>query len=396
MSDSSLLYELVARQVGGTATARETTLLHLYTAFATDDALNDALARAWEEHEALHHLSDEKGAAMFEVILANAGPVRVRRGVSILKWGYRAAAVVLLIGGGLWLQHHQGKPGPATPVANIQPGQRGALLTLSDGKVVNLDSLHNGQVAIQGSATVNIREDQLVYGSDQSTGEVLYNTLSTPKGRQYSLVLPDGTRVWLNAATSITYPTVFSGNERRLKVSGEAYFEVAADAHKPFYVEVLHAGAIQVLGTSFAVNAYGDNGRYATTLFDGKVRVDAAGREMVLMPGQQALIRGESNGVQEMTLETQPDLEQALAWKNGIFNFRHANLNSVLQQLGRWYDVEIIYEGEPPYRVFGGEITMDLQLEQALRILQDMNVEHRIEGRKLIISDTMQKTKTKH
>jgi transmembrane sensor len=394
MPDSSLLYQLVVKHVSGTATARETALLHVYAAFSTDDALNDALARAWEEHEARHHLSDEKGAAMFETILANAGPVR--RGASILSWSYRAAAAVLLIGGGLWLHHHLAKPRLITPVVNIQPGQKGAMLTLSDGKVVNLDSLHNGQVAMQGSAAVSIREEQLVYEDHQSTREILYNTLSTPKGRQYSLVLPDGTRVWLNAATSITYPTVFSGNERRLKVSGEAYFEVAADAHKPFYVDVLHAGSIQVLGTSFAVNTYGDNGRYATTLFDGKIRVDAAGRQIVLMPGQQALISKESNGAQEMTLETQPDLEQALAWKNGIFNFRHANLNSVLQQLGRWYDLEIIYEGQPPNRVFGGEITMDLQLEQALRILQDMNVAHRIEGRKLIISGTIQKIKTNH
>lgn len=331
---------------------------------------------------------------MFAVILASGAPIRRRS--SIVKWGYRAAAAVLLIGGTFWLQQHLAKQPLGTLSTNILPGQRGALLTLANGKVVNLDSLQNGRVAMQGSAAVSIQEDQLVYEGAPSTREILYNTLSTPKGRQYSLVLPDGTHVWLNAATSITYPTVFSGNERRVKVSGEAYFEVAADAHKPFSVEVLHAGSIQVLGTSFAVNAYGDNGRYATTLFNGKIRVDAAGRQMVLMPGQQAVINKENNGVQDMTLETRPDLEQALAWKNGIFNFRHASLNSVLQQLGRWYDLEIVYEGTPPHRVFGGEITMDLQLEQALRILEDMNVAHRIEGRKLIISDTIQKTKTNH
>lgn len=393
MTDPTLLYQLIARHVSGTATARDTALLQVYAAFATREALNDALARAWEAHEAQHHLSDERSAEMFAAILASQVPVR--RSARIVKWAWAAAAAVLLTGGAVWLQQRFTPEQVAAPVASIQPGQRGALLTLSDGSVVNLDSLQNGQIAIQGNAAVRIREDQLVYDGDHPAGEVVYNTLSTPKGRQYSIVLPDGTRAWLNAASSITYPTVFSGNERRLKVTGEAYFEVAADAHKPFFVEVLHAGEIQVLGTSFAVNSYGDNGSYATTLFDGKVRVDAAGSRLVLLPGQQAVVQ-ETNGRQVMALETQPDLEQALAWKNGVFNFRHASLNSVLQQLGRWYDLEIVYEGQPPHRVFGGEITMDLQLEQALRILDDMNVEHRIEGRKLIISDNMNKTKTRH
>jgi transmembrane sensor len=268
------------------------------------------------------------------------------------------------------------------------PGRQGAILTLANGQKVSLDSLGNGVVSVQGKSTVMIRDGKLVYDAAASNGEIVYNTTTTPKGRQYQLVLPDGSQVWLNAASSITYPTAFSGNDRKVTVTGEAYFEVAKDPTKPFRVSTSNS-EVEVLGTHFNINSYGDDGAIKTTLLEGSIKFIRQSQSVVLKPGQQvvAMINtAAGTASQKLAVRSGVDMDQVMAWKNGLFNFNHADLNTVMQQLARWYDIDVRYEGPIPSRKFKGEITRDLNLSQVLSLLEDVEVKFLIEGKTLIVT----------
>lgn len=292
-----------------------------------------------------------------------------------------AAAMVLAALAGTWLLLPRKATQPGQPVAartpQLAPGINGALLTLADGKQVMLDTIKNGVVALQGGAEVRVVNGALVY---ENTGTGLaYNTISTPKGREYHIILPDGTGVWLNAASSIRYPIAFTAKERRIQITGEAYIQVAADARKPFYVAT-PLSQIQVLGTAFNINAYEDEGAEVTTLANGKIQVTgntlANGNVLpvTLLPGQAAWCR------QKELRVTEGDVEKALAWKNGIFSFQDADIPTVMRQLARWYNVEVKYEGQIPARTFEGEIGRTLRLDQVLRILTKTGIHYEIDG----------------
>lgn len=294
-----------------------------------------------------------------------------------------AAAAVLLIGTSyalysVWQQ-------PARAVAeqqDVQPGHAGAVLTLADGSKVVLDSLHNGVVATQGGAAVNLQNGQLIYNANAHTKQETYNTMSTPKGRQYQLVLPDGSKVWLNAASSLTYPVAFNGTERKVKVSGEAYFEVASQT-APFRVEVNDGTEIQVLGTHFNVNAYPDEASINTTLLQGAVKIVTRGASQLLHPGEQAQVPANATYIK---LEQNIDLQTVTAWKDGSFAFNHADLKTVMRQLARWYDIDVIFEGNVPEGSYSGEIDRSLTLDQVLKGLSKTRLNYKIEhGRKLVI-----------
>jgi len=191
--------------------------------------------------------------------------------------------------------------------------------------------------------------------------------------------LPDGTQVWLDAASSITYPTVFSGKDRKVSITGQAYFEVVKDKSKPFHVSVNNMD-VEVLGTHFNINAYSDEASINTTLLEGSVKINAGNANtIVLRSGQQAQVGNQLKVVENA------NPEQVMAWKNGLFNFEGADIKTVLRQLGRWYDVEIVYKGEIPYRKFGGEVSRQLTLAQVLRLLQKVGISYTIEGKKLIV-----------
>ncbi|MBO9571836.1 MAG: FecR family protein, partial [Chitinophagaceae bacterium] len=210
----------------------------------------------------------------------------------------------------------------------------------------------------------------LIYDGDKSAGiDISYNTMSTPKGGQYQLTLVDGTKVWLNAASSITYPAIFTGNNRKVIVKGEVYFEVAKDKNKPFVVQT-DTDEINVLGTSFNVNAYRDRGYIKTSLIDGAIKIG----NILLQPGQAF-----ANGKIVKT-----DIQQDIAWKNGLFNFSGASLEEVMLELSRWYDVDIVYEHKPE-KYFDGKMDRGLTLLQALKILKQTGIHFRIEDRKLIV-----------
>ncbi|MCF6405150.1 FecR domain-containing protein [Chitinophaga filiformis] len=305
------------------------------------------------------------------------------RGIfSISRYWWAAAAIFLLLASGTWflMSRSQRQESAVAIVYDKAPGTDKALLTLADGRIVALDSIGKGQV-VQGNTSIRQQGGLLRYSAGAHA--VGFNTLSTPRGGQFRVVLPDGTAVWLNAATSLRYPTAFDGNERVVTLRGEAYFEVAKNA-KPFRVQIDERTAVEVLGTHFNIHAYSDENQVSTTLLEGKVvmtKSDALLRRVVLNPGQQAVADKE-----QLLLSKQVNIDQVMAWKNGMFNFEGMDLPSVLRQLARWYDVEIVYEGKIPTRKFGGEMQRDLSLQQVLRILERMDVKCRIEnGNRLIV-----------
>lgn len=262
------------------------------------------------------------------------------------------------------------------------PGSDRAVLTLSDGRTIVLDSAGNGMLARQGKTSVIKQNDgQLVYRSatDQSS-EMVYNLLKTPRGGQYNITLPDGSRVWLNAASSLRYPVAFSEKERRVEITGEAYFEVAKDPSKPFRV-TLNNMEVEVLGTHFNINGYTDEEDIRTTLLEGKVKVNVADQTKYLSPGQQAQI----NTTGKISVVNDVNLDETVAWKDGNFQFENSDIKSVMRQLARWYDVEVSYKGNID-KHFIGNISRDVKLSQVLSMLQQTGeIKFSVEGNKLFV-----------
>jgi ferric-dicitrate binding protein FerR (iron transport regulator) len=299
---------------------------------------------------------------------------------------FRYAAILLLLAGTatfLYLNNEPHKEITQTAntgkAADILPGGNKAILTLADGSTIVLDSAATGILAQQGNAKVTkIDAGLLAYntGTDQTgkNGEVLYNTISTPKGGQYQIVLPDGSKVWLNAASSVRFPTVFD-KARIIAVTGEVYVEAAADKNKPFRVQVKDA-TIDVLGTEFNVNAYEEERAVQTTLIAGSVKVMNAGNSLLLQPGQQAYLGGD--GLRRVS----PDLEQVTAWKKGLFNANNLSVEQLMWQLCKWYDPK----GIPAIRL-EGEIKRNLNFNEMLHFLRILGVHCELKpGRQLIIT----------
>jgi transmembrane sensor len=309
----------------------------------------------------------------------------VIRPVKRIWFRYAAAAMlVLAIGAYLYINNkNEQKLAATTPAkTNIIPGRDGAILTLADGTKVVLDSLGNGVVATQNGTQIVLKNGMLTYNAeDQSTATVAYNTMHTPKGRQFQLLLPDGSKVWLNAASSIKYPTVFNGNERNVEIAGEAYFEVAKNPHQPFKVQINNAVYVEVLGTHFNVNAYSNEDAIKTTLIEGKVKLSSASESAILKPGQQAALTQQA----PIAINDKIDVDKVLAWKNGIFNFDGLGLKEVMQQLERWYDIEVVYEKGVPDVHFYGKLDRQVSLPTLLEVLQKSDIHFKIEGRKLIV-----------
>ncbi|MET0394287.1 MAG: FecR domain-containing protein [Chitinophagaceae bacterium] len=313
-----------------------------------------------------------------------------------VRYWWAAAAVLLLVSAGSYLWF-SGKKNPPRAIseakkAEIQPGRNGAVLTLADGSQVSLDSVKDGMIALQGGVTARVVNGQLVY---EGTGnEVVYNTISTPKGRQFHLTLPDGTAVWLNSASSIRYPTFFKGDRRGVQLTGEAYFDVAKNKAMPFRVNVNDKTEVEVTGTQFNVNAYDNEETVNTTLVEGSVSVNAYPpaltiadqASLVLKPGQQAQVKNGATGQAVLKLIEKADLEKVLAWKNGLFYFEGASLREIMRQVERWYDVSVVFKKDNLEKgEFVGEMTRGITLNQLLVSLEELGVHTRLEGRTLFI-----------
>jgi ferric-dicitrate binding protein FerR (iron transport regulator) len=268
------------------------------------------------------------------------------------RWMPAAAAVLILLAGVFYYYSSQHAnelvlspaSSPAT-IADIEaPASANAVLTLADGRTIILDSAGNGSLAMQGDVSVVKQGDGVLAYSDGNISASVpmeFNTLTVPRGSKViSLSLSDGTKVWLNSESSIRYPVSFTGSERKVEIAGEAYFEVAHNADKPFNVQVQDM-TVQVLGTHFNINSYADEGNVKTTLLQGSVKILNDGKQQLLRPGQQAIVKNSAT-----TVLNTVNLEEVMAWKNGIFSFQNMELKSIMRQMARWYNVDVIYEDE--------------------------------------------------
>jgi transmembrane sensor len=333
---------------------------------------------------------------------------------SWMRWASVAAAVLAIAFASIWLLRSKetattNGTEKQVPVATTIPaGGNKATLTLADGTIIDLDKAGNGTIATEGKTKVNKKEDgQLEYKSATGTRQsvITYNLLSTPRGGQYQLILPDGSKVWLNAASSIRYPTEFSGSERRVEVTGETYFEIVRNTEKPFRVTVMppsggagRGGEIEVVGTHFNINAYGDEQPIVTTLLEGKIKISPveivsslSGSRSInnhpsstvrtyntLVPGDEAQISGNA----KVTIRKNVDTESAVAWMKGFFDFHNANIKTVMSQVSRWYNVDVQYKGTIPAQTFEGNIDRNIPLNELLTLLQQMGpTKFTIEGR---------------
>ena len=304
----------------------------------------------------------------------------------VIRWAV-AAAITGLVALGLftWKNSQDSILNKKMEIAadNV-PGSDRAVLTLADGTRVELDSTGNTTLQ-QGSVAVIQQGGQLTYQSKRINEVLAYNTLSTPKGGQFRVVLPDGTIVWLNAASSLKYPTAFSAKERKVELMGEGFFEVAPDEQKPFYVQVSENVDVKVLGTQFNVNAYHDESSIKTTLLQGAIAVTVTPsdqntkKNIVLKPHQQIRF-SKASGTNSITVEDNVDVSAVIAWKNGAFNLEGASLSEIMRQLERWYDIEVVYEGKMPDIYFTGKISRRVKLSSVLKALEEWGVHFRMEG----------------
>lgn len=277
------------------------------------------------------------------------------------------------------------------PENDIVPGGNKAVLTLADGSAIVLDNTSNGTISQQGNIAVQkLANGLLTYAVNgkqvTEKDEAFYNTISTPRGGQYQVTLSDGTKVWLNAASSIRFPVVFTGAERKVEITGEAYFEVAKNKAMPFKVKA-PSSEIVVLGTHFNVNAYSDEASVKTTLLEGLIKVSAAGvagnpSPKFVRPGQQVDI----SKAGEMNVTNHADIEEVMAWKNGHFQFKKADLKMVLRQISRWYDIDIVYTGNVNLH-FTGQLTRNDYVSKVFeKLALTGEVRFKIEGKKIIVS----------
>ncbi|MEO6290980.1 MAG: FecR domain-containing protein [Ginsengibacter sp.] len=338
-------------------------------------------------------MTNEAAASILQNILSSEkGKVAQikKRNIGFRYWRRAAAVIILFLGGAsAYLIFNKKEVKKVQAVvstkkdAHIRPGGNRAILTMSDGRTIILDSIQNGTVIQKGGVKISKQGGLLIYKVPTFTEQErngTYNTLSTPRGGQYQVILPDGSKVWLNAASSLHFPTVFSGSRRSVELIGEAYFEVAKNKAMPFTVKV---GAMQVsvLGTHFNINAYPDEDNIKTSLLEGSVKITKGKTSGTLRAGQQARMGNEKDRLEI----TKPNMNEVMAWKNGLFQFEGADIITIMRQIGRWYNVEIAYAGKIPMRQFQGKISRNVPLQYVLRILELNNVKFTVVGNQIIV-----------
>lgn len=338
-----------------------------------------------EHHEIPAELSDRIETRLLQDI-SREKVVKFRQR-SRARWVAAAATLLLLVTG---IYYYTNSVSPRKTLAantsamadtsDVAPGTNKAILILANGDTVTLDSTGN-QVISQGQTLVRQKNGQLEYAVQGNGDGVVYNTLTVPRGGQFNIVLPDGSRVWMNAASSMRYPTAFNGNSRVVELQGQAYFEVAHDAHKPFSVKVNDL-EVQVLGTRFDVMAYADEKSINTTLLEGLVNVKNGAMEQQLRPGQQAIVNPATGNMVVRAV----DVDQVIAWKTGFFEFDNASLDDILRQLARWYDIDISYNQTGSERLYGGRISRHLPLSDILHMLEANGPIFSLSGRKLTVT----------
>ena len=380
--------ELLTRYVaGGCTPAEEQVIEEWYASFEEESP--------YFEDESSEAAIDLK-AQTKETIRTIIGKSAIRR--RMINYGSVAAAFLILIMSGICgvflsrenAQRNVVEKHPIqTDSTSITPGANKAILTLADGSIIDLDKAANGALATDGESKISKQADgRLEYQHANSPlttdHSPAYNILSTPRGGQYMIVLPDGSSVWLNAASSIRFPTAFTGDERKVEITGEAYFEVKtlrlrSGQKMPFIVQKGDM-RVEVLGTHFNINAYDDEAASRVTLLEGSVKV---GREesVILKPGEQTSVSQSSQPSQPIPVQT----EEVMAWKNGLFQFNNVTIETIMKQVARWYDVKVVYERAGSQDLFRGKIYRNEDISQLLRILELSGARFKIEGKTIIV-----------
>lgn len=303
---------------------------------------------------------------------SGSGVFRIRN--RVIGW---AAAILLLLAGGYMIYRNRSASPALVVQRDLAAGSNKAILTLASGQQISLGDSARGPLTVEGNMqVVQLDSGQLAYvnagkAPENATG---YNTLATPRGGQYKVTLPDGTRVWLNSASRLRYPTAFTGAMRKVELSGEAYFEVAKNSRQPFTVAA--AGmAVNVLGTDFNLNAYNDEDSIRTTLVNGAVRLVNNGDGLEIHPGEQGSLarNGEQGSLTrdgKRIVVSRPDVQEVLAWKNGEFVFYSQPIQVIMRQVSRWYDVDVEYRGAPPTTLFTGDVARTSKASALLELLE--------------------------
>jgi transmembrane sensor len=393
ISQNRLSY-LFLRYYKKEATESETDeLMKLVRNAEDDEHLSEMLREAWDTMQfAEDVLTEEAKETILSTIVGesdNKHPEDEHTSERKIGWRKKywvaAAVVFFCISGALLMWEHLVNAKTSFThnqiLADIQPGSNRALLTLSDGSVIHLDNAENGFISQQGDAEISKTGDgQIIYkDADEKVFTNYINTVSTPRGGQYQIGLPDGSKVWLNASSSIKFPTSFDMTERRVEIEGEVFFEIQKDVTRPFRV-VFGENEVEVLGTSFNIAHYPDEPLSRTTLVEGSIVLRSADEENRLRPGQSAHV---TEGASVMIAAV--DVEEVIAWKNGLFFFQDAGIESIMRQISRWYDIDVAYEGVAPKKEFDGKVPRSVSLSELLGMLEYAGLRYRIEGRKIVI-----------
>lgn len=398
MAENSSILVLLQRYLDDQLTETEyAELAGWLQQYPTDEPWSEWLQALGMQQPAASEYDRSRWQPMIEAILRQQGGLKQeeRRILSVRqmtrgKWRWAAAAAIvtgIITGGYLLFFDRPGKEVANTENAsriNDIPAPTGTktTLTLAGGKTIFLDSVQNGVLTQQGNVQVSkLANNQLAYNtSTAKTMETVYNTLSTAKGGQTMVVLADGTQVWLDAASSLTYPTAFTGGTRSVTLTGQAYFEVAHRSNQPFVVKV-SGTEVKDIGTAFNINAYADEPGARITLVEGAVAVAHQDRQVVLKPGQQARLDGA-----QLSVAAGVDVDEVLAWKNGQFQFDNAGTAEIMRQVARWYDVDIRYEGDVLQRHFSGGVSRAANVSALLQVLElTKSVRFRVEGKQIIV-----------
>jgi transmembrane sensor len=388
--DKEAFLNILKKYRAGEANDEEAAFLHAYY------NLFDVHESSLEEMDAsTKRLLKEEIKAEIDLKIAQA-VIPVKENFWRLSQMLVAAAVLVIVGVAIFfinewpsISNNALEVTVEAKVKDIAPGGNHAMLTLSDGSVLKLDDQKDGLLTTEAGAVISKTKDgELVYKPTGKAAVDVFNTISTPKGGQYQLMLSDGTKVWLNAASSIRFPTAFNEKYRNVEITGEVYFEVAGNKKKPFKVFSEYQ-EIEVLGTHFNVNTYGDEQFDKTTLLEGSVkvsRINSDGKKQAfetIKPGEVAIALKEDGELKVVQVRA----DDAVAWKNGYFKFDRTDLKTIMRQVSRWYNVDVVYKGDFDTDLFGGKIRRTDSVSGVLRVLKLSNINATIKGRTIIISN---------
>jgi len=370
--------------------AQESELMDWVLESGEDSELKNYVLDIWDRYKPSEDLSYVNWDEIYSRVIQPAVPP-LQPKVRKMKWVKLAAAAVI-VGALAMGAYFYLAPRPEQSMATEQPKKNDiappsvnkAILTLADGTKIELDSTGNGTLATQGSIKIIKQSTGEISYAGSAEGVVSYNTLSVPRGsKPLNLVLSDGSKVWINVGSSLSYPTAFTGSKRKVKITGEAYFEVVHNEKIPFIVQ---SGDLTIkdLGTHFNVNTYEDESAERITLLQGSVSVKKNALSELLKPGQQARINNNSNN--DIKILNDVDIDEVMAWKDGKFIFdKNTDISAIMRQISRWYNVDIEYQGKTNQR-FWGSISKNVNVSQVLKILETAGgIKFKVEGNKIIV-----------